>query len=401
MEKTFLIPILITSLFFVSCQSKSKRVAEMRKQTQIEIPFEITQAEEGESKLDAEDAKASEPTTPSAVNVHKQQDEASKSKVKEGAQAGKDSKSKAEVSKQKPSAGGSQPSSPKPVASSTSKASPSVSSGPSTKKTDQSSPVTPKGTAPQAVIGAQPGGEAKAASEDISQFPFKVGEKVTYSISFFAVEAGRMTMEVKPFKQIQNEKTYHFYVTAMTSAVFNLFYSVKDYAESFWSVKHKRPYLMKIYGEESKYVREIQASFDWPKKTARYQAKILKRGHDLEHEDKSWNLKSNKAQDVISALYNLRTFDLQVGKTYKMNVAEKGKDIVVSAEVLRKETLKTRAGTFQTLVVKPTFTVDGAWKQVGDVLIWLTDDESKIPIAFEAKVKIGTIKGRLHSLRRS
>lgn len=362
MEKILLIPLIITSLFLASCQSRSKKVEEMRKQTHIESPYEITQI--GSGPVDANESSSA----PSAVSTPVPPP-AKKAQVNQTSSA-----------KTKP-------------APPTSKTPPAA----QTQKPKASSPAIPKDSAPPAA----PVGASSVPAPSKAVFPFSVGEQVTYSITFFAVEAGRMTMEVRPFKQIQGERTFHFYVTAVSSSVFSLFYSVKDYAESFWSERQKRPYLMKIYGEESKYVREIQASFDWAKKSARYQAKILKVGKDLKHEDMSWKLNSNDAQDVISALYKLRTYDLKVGETYKMHVAEKGKDIVVSAEVVRKETLKTRVGRFETLVVKPTFTVDGNWKQVGDVLIWLTDDENKIPIGFEAKVKIGTIKGRLHSLKRS
>lgn len=356
------------SLLLVSCQSKSKRVEEMRKQTRIESPYEITQVEGAQE----ESGDVVEEVGPSAVKKVETTTEQTNTPT-----AGVSSKGSSKESSIK---------TPEPQGVSKASAKKAVSPTTIKKSTDQ----TPKEASAQVV-----------ADGKVEKFPFNVGEKVVYSISFFAVEAGRMTMEVKPFKQIQGDQTFHFYVTAFSSSVFSLFYSVKDYAESFWSAKYQKPYLMKIYGEESKYVREIQTSFNWSKKSARYQAKILKTGKDLKHEDQSWKLNSDVAQDVLSALYKLRTYNLKVDSTYKMHVAEKGKDIVVSAKVLRKETLKTRVGRFDTLVVKPTFQIDGAWKQDGDVLIWLTDDENKIPIGFEAKVKIGTIKGRLHSLKRS
>ncbi len=350
----------------MSCQSKSKRMEEMRKQTRIESPYEITQVEGAQE----ESGDAVEEAGPSAVK--KVESPTAQAKTPPAGAPSKDS-SKASSTK-----------------------------APKSQETSKTAPK--KETTPKAVEKpkAQATSTQVLVTEDKTlKFPFNVGEKVVYSIAFFAVEAGRMTMEVKPFKQVQGDQAFHFYVTALSSSVFSLFYSVKDYAESFWSAKHQKPYLMKIYGEESKYVREIQTSFNWSKKTARYQAKVLKTGKDLKHEDQSWKLNSDVAQDVLSALYKLRTYDLKVDSTYKMHVAEKGKDIMVTAKVLRKEVLKTRLGRFDTLVVKPTFQIDGDWKQDGDVLIWLTDDENKIPIGFEAKVKIGTIKGRLHSLKRS
>lgn len=346
----------------VSCQSTSKKkLEELRKQTQIENPFEI-KAVKGETITEVKDDTGE--SLPSAVNESvEEQEEAAPVKVEKKENVSKTSPPvKPEVKQSKQTAA-------KPV---------------NTPKTTEVSKTTVT--------------ETKTAQ---TQFPFSVGEEIVFSVSYIGVEAGKFTFEVKPFKVINNEKTFHFYVSATTSSVFSMFYSVKDYAESFWSVNLKRPFLMKIYGKESRYIREVQTSFDWKKMTARYQAKILKIGKKLDKEDKTWQLNSQKAQDMISGLYYLRTFDLKVGQTHHIRVAEKGKDIVVKAEVLRREDVSTKDGKVKALVVKPTFTVDGSWKQMGDILIWLTDDDKKLPVRFEAKIKIGTIKGRLHSLKRS
>lgn len=351
-----------------SCQTSRKKIKEMRKQTQIENPYEIKHIE-GQSEGPSEETdKGEQPPSAATKSIDTKSTDT------------KEAESKGATSKELEEKAASVPA----------------------KKVDANKINTPKADTKK--VDDKPAQQAKQNEAVVPAkvtYPFVVGETVTYSMTYFALEAGKMTFEVKPFKQIQNERTFHFYASATTSAVFSMFYSVKDFAESFWSEKHQRPFLMKLYGEESKYVREVQASFDWKTNRARYQAKTLKIGKDMKHEDKSWTLNSDKAQDIISALYYLRTFDLEVGKTYTMHVAEKGKDIVVKAEVLRTESLRTRVGRFETLVVRPTFTVDGAWKQVGDIYIWLTNDERKIPIGFEAKVKIGTIKGKLHSLKKS
>lgn len=231
-------------------------------------------------------------------------------------------------------------------------------------------------------------------------FPFKVGERIEYAVNYFALEAGRFVFEVKPIKQLQNRPVFHFYVSAKTSSIFAWVYTLKDFAESFWDMKTQRPYLMKIYGEESRYIREVQTAFDWTKKQARYQAKIVEVGKGLDEEDKTWDLKHMDAQDVVSALYFLRTKKLEVGKTFDFRVAEMGKDILVRAAVVEETVLSTKIGKFNTFVVKPTFSVNGAWKQKGEMKLWLTNDEYKTPIQFEAKIKVGTIRGRLHSLTR-
>lgn len=250
-----------------------------------------------------------------------------------------------------------------------------------------------------AAVAAKTAAMDKEIAELQSLYPFKVGERIEFTIRYSAFEAGHFTFEVKPVKQIEGRPVLHFYISARTSSVFAWVYTLKDYAESFWDMKLRRPYLMKIYGEESRYIREVQTSFDWKKKQARYQAKILEIGKELDEEDKSWTLEHAEAQDIVSAIYYLRTKDLAVGKTFDLRVAEKGKDILVRAKVEKEVVLNTKIGKLKTFVVKPTFSVDGSWKQKGEMTLWITNDKYKTPIQFEAKIKLGTIRGKLFSLK--
>jgi hypothetical protein len=104
------------------------------------------------------------------------------------------------------------------------------------------------------------------------------------------------------------------------------------------------------------------------------------------------------SQNVISAAYYMRVFKYELGKTLAFRVADEGKNIVFKGEVIRKEKLETDAGTFDTIVIKPTLMVDGIFSPVGEILMWLTDDDRKFLVRMESKIKIGTVVAKLKSL---
>lgn len=81
-------------------------------------------------------------------------------------------------------------------------------------------------------------------------------------------------------------------------------------------------------------------------------------------------------------------------------MAHENENIVITCEVLRREKLKTSAGTFETIVIKPSAEKDGQPKGIGENLFWLTDDDSKLMIRMETKIKIGTIVGSLQKIKR-
>jgi hypothetical protein len=47
------------------------------------------------------------------------------------------------------------------------------------------------------------------------------------------------------------------------------------------------------------------------------------------------------------------------------------------------------------VVVKPVLKSEGLFHHKGDILVWLTDDEKKIPVKVETKVPIGTVRAEL------
>jgi hypothetical protein len=61
--------------------------------------------------------------------------------------------------------------------------------------------------------------------------------------------------------------------------------------------------------------------------------------------------------------------------------------------------VKTPAGKFQCVVVEPLLRAGGIFKNKGRLVIWLTDDERRIPVQMKSKVMIGSIKVVLQEIR--
>jgi hypothetical protein len=53
-----------------------------------------------------------------------------------------------------------------------------------------------------------------------------------------------------------------------------------------------------------------------------------------------------------------------------------------------------------TIKIKPEIEIDGIFKPIGDVFFWLTDDDRKMLVRIESKIKIGTITASLVDIKR-
>jgi hypothetical protein len=102
--------------------------------------------------------------------------------------------------------------------------------------------------------------------------------------------------------------------------------------------------------------------------------------------------------DIISAIYFLRTQTLTPGRNFELAVTDSGKVYTVPVRVLERKRFKTVLGQVQAVRVDPD--VFGPGRPVagrGTMSIWFTDDARHIPIRANIKNEMGTIDIKLKS----
>jgi hypothetical protein len=222
--------------------------------------------------------------------------------------------------------------------------------------------------------------------------PFRVGEKVTLMVSYFKAKAGEMTLEVHPFVEVNGVKSYRWYTSLKTVGVFSSFYSIEDWAETMASFESLVPSVFTLNVKESSQLKQAKGYFNNQDLKTKYYEKKYTEKKGQEEKRQEW-LALPFSQNVFSAAFYMRVFNYEVGKEYSFNVADDEKNVLFKAKCLRKEKLETDAGIFDTIVIQPTFEINGVFKPMGEVLFWLSDDDRKFLLRIESDIKIGTIVG--------
>lgn len=117
------------------------------------------------------------------------------------------------------------------------------------------------------------------------------------------------------------------------------------------------------------------------------------------------NLRNNSAKrqenaipgcvsDVLSSIYYVGSLPLAAGATYTFPINDGGKTNIVDVHVEGKEELKVPAGTFQTLRVQPQ-AQNAATKDKGQMWLWYSDDDRRIPVQMRARLFWGSLTLRL------
>lgn len=108
-----------------------------------------------------------------------------------------------------------------------------------------------------------------------------------------------------------------------------------------------------------------------------------------------------KVQDILSAIYFLRTQPLQVGKNLELLVSDSGQVYEVPIRVVERKRMKTVLGRVDVLRADVgLFGERGMIDGDGQFSIWFTDDFRRIPVSARVKNRIGTFDIKLKKVTR-
>ena len=224
-----------------------------------------------------------------------------------------------------------------------------------------------------------------------TSLPFKPGEKLKFVLKWQAIKAGEAVLEVLPVESMNGQPTFHFVMTAKTTRFIDNFYKVRDRVDAYADLNMSRSILYKKKQREGRNHKDVTVDFDWEK----YQAQYNNEGRFRDPIDLMPG-----SFDPLSALYFTRTIELKDNTVIECPVTDGKKNVIGQARVLRRETIKTSSGTYDTFVVEPDLRdVGGVFKKSKNakVLVWVTADERRLPVKIKSRVMIGSFTGELVS----
>ncbi|MBK7157262.1 MAG: DUF3108 domain-containing protein [Ignavibacteria bacterium] len=228
----------------------------------------------------------------------------------------------------------------------------------------------------------------------ISQKAFKTGEKLTFDISYGFVNAGEAVMEIdKNYQTINGRKCYdiRFYVNSSSS--FEWVYKVRDFYRTYVDAEGLFPWRFEQHIKEGNYQRDFEAIFD----QQNLKAKTYTGDKDPKKFEGEYDI-PEYTQDAMSAFYYARTFDyskMKEGDKISLQNFYKDKTYPLDVRYLGKETIEVPAGEFRCIKVEPLVQEGGLFKSEGSIVVWMTDDERRMPVKVKTKVIIGSIDADL------
>lgn len=214
-----------------------------------------------------------------------------------------------------------------------------------------------------------------------------VGEKLTFSIRYGKIPAGEATLEIAGVGSVRGIRAWQLRATAASSAVFDKVYPVRDRWESWidldslWCLRFEKSL------REGRYRKDLALEMDQEKGEATYHdGRVVPIPHGT--------------YDVIGAFYYVRAVPLVEGAKFLLDSHENRKNYPLEVSVVGKEDVVTEMGTFRCWVVEPKLASGAFFKNEGQLTLWLTDDERRIPVQMRSKIPVGAITAVLTKMER-
>lgn len=220
--------------------------------------------------------------------------------------------------------------------------------------------------------------------------PFDVGERLEFALSWTGIPAGTTVLEIPGISYIDGKEAFQVRSESWSNRFVSTFYKVEDKIEGYMDAKDITAIQLKIKQREGRHKKDKLITFDQKNHKVEY----IKNGKKSVHEVPP------SIRDSISSFYYLRTQKLQIGEDIKIETFTGGKIYNITVKVLKREKVKLDIGTFETIKVQPLIKHNDVFKNKGDMFIWLTDDEYKIPVMMKTEIEIGYIKAKLKKMER-
>jgi hypothetical protein len=225
---------------------------------------------------------------------------------------------------------------------------------------------------------------AAACGQEVSKAkaPAFLGERLRYAMTILGVGAGEVVLAAA-LDDFEGRAAYRLEMTITTNEAVSKVFLVRDRLASWIDPETLASLCFHKHTIEGGHEREETIAFDLARLMARRGDKVIPI--------------TPPAFDSLSSVYFVRTLALDGPEEVDLTVVAKD-SFLLHIEVQGHETVTTPAGTFSTIRVEPKSPGDNLIGKGKNLVLWLTDDERRIPVQIKSRLAVGTLVGKLKSI---
>jgi len=216
-------------------------------------------------------------------------------------------------------------------------------------------------------------------------------EVLHYNVSWSGgIKIGDLYLEIK---KAGAADTYEIHARVKDYGLFKLFYPVDDTFVTLVRGSLKLPYRYDVLQQEGRGAKTRRLTlYDQKRLCVRY------RKNDGDEQVYAIN---GPVHNEFSSFFITRAMDLHPESPFVVPTFADEKQHEVRVLVRKREKTASLFGPVWTLPVMPVMKFKGLYDKDGDTVIWLTDDECRVPVKINSKILIGSLTAELVSYKNS
>ncbi len=228
---------------------------------------------------------------------------------------------------------------------------------------------------------------------------FEAGERMTFTVHYkwgainSDVGTGTVSLDTVRFN---GHKAFCCTVHGQTSRLYDLFFKVREDFRSWFACDGLRPLKFTRDTQEGSYKAQNTYMYDWNAAEPHIKADV----YSTSSGSRTLEIPLTRCTFDLPALFFFaRNIDMDrvvQGKRYPMTFVIDDDIYNVYFIFLGRESRKVKGlGTVRTMKFAAKLLAGEVFTGEEDMLVWISDDENRVPVYFEAPILVGTASGRL------
>ncbi len=219
----------------------------------------------------------------------------------------------------------------------------------------------------------------------ISNNAFKSGEYLKYRIHYGIINAGIAELRVNESVSRNGQPVFHMVGTGRSTGMAEWFFRTRDTYQTYMDKDAMVPVEFIRDVDEGGYKINRHLLFDHTSQKA----------VDIKKSTTESYLFPKYSQDLLSTLYYARCYpvtDLKPGQTIPISMFLDYETYNFELKYLGIENIKSKFGTIRCKKLIPVVQSGRVFEDDESIMLWVSDDENKIPVRLEAQILVGSVK---------
>ena len=228
---------------------------------------------------------------------------------------------------------------------------------------------------------------------------YKSGERMDFTMHYtwgmIDSDVGSATVTLDTVR-MNGQNAFLCSVNGRTTRLYDLFFKVREDFKSWFTVDGLRPLKFTRDTFEGKYIAKNTYIYDWNAAEPHIIADVYSSSSGQRYLDLPL---TPCTYDLPALFYFARNIDMdkvEPGRRYPMTFAIDDDIFNVYFIFYGPETIKVKGlGTVKTIRFAAKLLAGEVFTGEEDMMIWISDDENRVPVYFEAPILVGTASGRM------